>query len=215
MQTNLTALQEKLINDLKNEFLKLNPQTDNGTVKRFSFESIEKCINEEQQFHDTIKAHNDKIIVVLTKVFNKEITDFKKEFRNSFTVQIGHDKYGNGERNTFEKMVIDNQERINYCNLHASETEIYFVSKTIEQREDRHPCDNMRYARVFLDFDRKKVELILESGKVVSSYQIVGLSYRKYEWLHREKGTAHASLDQYLQMEKSFQNDIVNLIKTN
>jgi hypothetical protein len=212
---NLTKLQEKLIQDLKNEFSKINPQQENTSLKRFSFESISNCINEEQQFHDTIKAHNEKMIIELKKVFEKELKDFKKEFKNSFDIQVGsYNKYGNfGTKNTFEEMIFDNKSRINYHNLKASETEIYFVSKTREQKEQYHPCKNMLYTMVYADFRRKKVSIILESGKEVSSYQIEGLSYRKNNWLHREKGISHASLDRYLQMEKSFQNDIVELLK--
>jgi hypothetical protein len=214
MTSNLTTLQQTLVNDLIKEFTKINPKPKAEGSKRFTLETIDECNREEQRFKDTITKHNLTMMKVFTNQFNEELKEFKKEFGKVLTTQIGHDRYGKPHATldilsemTKEKPLANNE---NY------EMNLFIVSKTksysgSDSRENY--CDNMRYLQLYVDFKRERVVHKLESDKEVVVYKIVGLEYRRtFSYLHRDKTLNTSTLDELIQQSKDVQKIFVELV---
>ena len=214
MTSNLTTLQQTLVNDLIKEFTKINPKPKAEGSKRFTLETIDECNREEQRFKDTITKHNLTMMKVFTNQFNEELKEFKKEFGKVLTTQIGHDRYGKPHATldilsemTKEKPLANNE---NY------EMILFIVSKTksysgSDSRENY--CDNMRYLQLYVDFKRERVVHKLESDKEVVVYKIVGLEYRRtFSYLHRDKTLNTSTLDELIQQSKDVQKIFVELV---
>jgi hypothetical protein len=214
MTSNLTTLQQTLVNDLIKEFTKINPKPKAEGSKRFTLETIDECNREEQRFKDTITKHNLTMMKVFTNQFNEELKEFKKEFGKVLTTQIGHDRYGKPHATldilsemTKEKPLANNE---NY------EMNLFIVSKTksysgSDSRENY--CDNMRYLQLYVDFKRERVVHKLESDKEVIVYKIVGLEYRRtFSYLHRDKTLNTSTLDELIQKSKDVQKIFVELV---
>ena len=214
MTSNLTTLQQTLVNDLIKEFTKINPKPKAEGSKRFTLETIDECNREEQRFKDTITKHNLTMMKVFTNQFNEELKEFKKEFGKVLGTQIGHDRYGKPHATldilseiTKEKPLANNE---NY------EMNLFIVSKTksysgSDSRENY--CDNMRYLQLYVDFKRERVVHKLESDKEVVVYKIVGLEYRRtFSYLHRDKTLNTSTLDELIQQSKDVQKIFVELV---
>jgi len=214
MTSNLTTLQQTLVNDLIKEFTKINPKPKAEGSKRFTLETIDECNREEQRFKDTITKHNLTMMKVFTNQFNEELKEFKKEFGKVLTTQIGHDRYGKPHATldilsemTKEKPLANNE---------YYEMNLFIVSKTksysgSDSRENY--CDNMRYLQLYVDFKRERVVHKLESDKEVIVYKIVGLEYRRtFSYLHRDKTLNTSTLDELIQKSKDVQKIFVELV---
>ena len=90
MTSNLTPLQQGLVNDLIKEFNRINPKPRAEGSKRFTLETINDCNREEERFKETITKHNLTMMKVFINQFNDELKEFKKEFGKVLDVQIGH-----------------------------------------------------------------------------------------------------------------------------
>jgi hypothetical protein len=214
MTSNLTTLQQTLVNDLIKEFTKINPKPKAEGSKRFTLETIDECNREEQRFKDTITKHNLTMMKVFTNQFNEELKEFKKEFGKVLTTQIGHDRYGKPHATLDILSEITKENPL--ANNQYYEMELFIVSKTklysgSDSRENY--CDNMRYLQLYVDFKRERVVHKLESDKEVVVYKIVGLEYRRtFSYLHRDKTLNTSTLDELIQQSKDVQKIFVELV---
>ena len=212
---NLTSLQQGLINGLIKEFTKINPKPSNGTT-RFSFDTINDCLKEEERFKETIAKHNMTMMKVFVGQLKGDVKEFSKEFGKVVNVELGF-KYPNSDQDhhTLEKMVEKTKESP-LQNNYSWETQLFFVSKTKRYSRGDSRYDyfgNKEYHKVYVDFKRELVKVTLESGKVVQAYKIVGLQYNTNEWLHRDKDNNRSctTLDELIQSHKPTQQRIVEL----
>ena len=213
---NLTSLQQSLINGLIKEFTKINPKPTNGTT-RFGVDTINDCLKEEERFKETIAKHNLTMMKVFVTQLNSDIKEFSKEFGKVLNVELGY-RYPNNDQDqhTLDKMVEKTKEKP-LENNYSFETELFFVSKT----KSFGGCDKhydyfggKKYHKVFVDFKREIVKVILESGKEVRAFKIVGLTYNTNEWLHRDRESCKKfmTLDELVQSHKHTQQKIVELV---
>jgi hypothetical protein len=212
----LTDFQEKLLNDLRSEFDKLNVKNEKqSSGKRFSIETIQNCINEEEKFKEVIAKHNLAMIETFKKVILNEFKAFKKEFGKVIDLEYNFCKYQSSKAESFEYF-IDKNKKAPIVEHNSSEAIIYFVSKVkfIKYSEGRYDYFNgAKYFSLYLDFKRERVSITLESGKVVSFSKIIGVSYNTKDWLHRNDGEFYSSLDEAIQMNKTVQKQIVEIVQ--
>jgi hypothetical protein len=213
---NLTSLQQGLINGLIKEFTKINPKPSNG-VTRFSFDTINECLKEEERFKETIAKHNLTMMKLFVGQIKNDIKEFSKEFGKAVNIELGY-RYPNREtyHQTLDKMVERNKEKP-LENNHSYETELFFVSKNKKytDTDSRYNYFNdKKYHKVYVDFKREIVNVILESGKEVRAFKIVGLTYNTNEWLHRDKESCKRfmTLDELIQSHKPTQQRLVELV---
>ena len=212
MTSNLTAFQQGLVDDLIKEFTKINPKPKTEGSKRFTLETINDCNREEERFKETITKHNLTMMKVFTTQFNDEIKAFKKEFGKVLDVQIGHFGYVR-PHGTLDILTNATKEKP-LANNEYSEMNLFIVSKTIpySKGDSRYNyCNNMDYLQIYVDFKRERVIHKLESGKEVIVYKIVGLEYRRYQYLHKEKVINTSTLDELVQTDKEVQKNLVSL----
>jgi hypothetical protein len=212
---NLTSLQKSLVNGLINEFTKINPKPTDGKA-RFSFETINDCLKEEERFFQTITKHNLTMVKVFIAQLKSDIKDFTKEFGKILNVEMGF-KYPNQNEyhHTLDKMVERNKEKP-LANNYSDETELFFVSKNKKFSNDNSRFDyfgGKEYHKVYVDFKREIVKVTLESGKEVLAHKIIGLIYNTHEWLHRDRESCKTfmTLDELVQRHKYTQQRIVEL----
>lgn len=213
MTSNLTPLQQGLVNDLIKEFNRINPKPKAEGSKRFTLETINDCNREEERFKETITKHNLTMMKVFINQFNDELKEFKKEFGKVLDVQIGHFGYGRPD-GTIDLLTNATKEKP-LANNEIYEMSLFIVSKTKRYSggDSRYNyCNNMNYLRIYTDFKRERVKHILESGKEVIVYKVVGLEYRAfYEYLHRDKTINTSTLDELIQTNKEVQKKLVEL----
>lgn len=209
---NLTPLQKDLLDELVNEFNKLNPKPKSNAAKRFTFDSINECQNEEKRFLETIEKHNLTMMKVFIGQLGTELKEFNKEFGKALEIQIGHSKYAtlNG---TIENIM--NNVKANPTNFgDYNEILLFFASKTKEHKGDSSYdfCFGKKYVQLFVGFKKERVSVTLLSGKIVSAYKIVGLEYCTHNYHNKEKGTTRPTLDELVQEDKTIQQKIVELV---
>lgn len=213
MTSNLTPLQQGLVDDLIKEFNRINPKPRAEGSKRFTLETINDCNREEERFKETITKHNLTMMKVFINQFNDELKEFKKEFGKVLNVQIGHFGYSR-PHGTLDILTNATKEKP-LANNEYSEMNLFIVSKTkrYSRGDSRYDyCDNMDYLRLYTDFKRERLVHKLESGKEVIVYKVVGLEYRAiYEYLHREKTINTSTLDELIQTNKEVQKKLVEL----
>jgi hypothetical protein len=103
------------------------------------------------------------------------------------------------------------------ANNDGYETRLFFVSKTKKYSSSDSRFDyfnNKQYHTIYVDFKREIVKVILESGKEVRAFKIVGLTYNTNEWLHRDKESCKRfmTLDELIQSHKPTQQRLVELV---
>jgi len=212
MTNNLTSFQQGLVDDLIKEFERINPKPKVGGGKRFSFDTINECIQEEDRFKQTITKHNLTMMKVFLNQFEEELKAFKEEYGKVFDVQIGHSMYQD-MKGTIEKLIEGTQEKPLSKNEY-NEMYLFVVSKkrpyaSSDSRYDY--CNGMNYQQIFIDFKRDRVTHKLESGKEIVVYKIVGLEYRRYQYSHKDKVPNTSTLDELIQIDKEIQKSFVAL----
>ena len=211
--SNLTKLQESLINGLKKEFSRINPQVSNSGGKRFGIDTIGECKNEEAKFLETVRKHNLTMIKVFDKQFKDELKAFEKEFGKVFKVQLGH-TYSNNEHHHGYDNLIKISKNSAQSNSGYNEIHLHIVGKKPHSGDSRfNYCNGKDYTKIFVDFNRESVTMTLESGKQVSAYKIKGLVFSEREYLYRSKSDnlATATLDEFIQTSKSLQKRLVEI----
>lgn len=215
MEKKLTPFQQKLVDDLTNEFTKLNGKPTVDKVNRFTFDTIAECNKEEERFINTLTKHNKTMSSVFIKLFNDEIKEFKKEFGKVIDIQIGHYYFGSNNLplSHSEKDFIQKNNILPLENNHTSEMNLLFVSKTKSYEGDNRYdyCNGHAYHKIYVDFKREHVSHKLESGKIVSGWKIIGLEYRTSDYLAKGSGVTAYSLDELIQTEKRIQIKLVEL----
>lgn len=212
---NLTKVQQDLINGLVKEFTKINPKPTNG-VSRFTFDTINDCMKEEERFNQTIAKHNQTMMKVFIDQLKSDIKGFEKEFGKVLKIEMGYILDNKHECNTLNKFLEQNTKQILTCS-NSSEIKFYFVSKVKRYNGGDSRYDyfgGKQYYGIYVDFKREKVTTRLESGKEVSAYKIVGLQYNTKDWLYRDKdNNQFSSLDEMIQTYKPIQQRIVDLVQ--
>jgi hypothetical protein len=213
--SNLTKFQEQLISDIQKEFTKLNAKEEtNAKGKKFSMETINNCINEEEKFIDIVHKHNIKMVDAFSKIMLKEIKDFNKEFGKVIELKHDYTRYTTSEQGVFSYMVEQNKKSPKNS-YNTYETKLYFVSKVKFTRSDDqwNFFNKADYRTYYLDFKREKVSITLESGKQVTLLKIIGAQYLTKDWLHRDNGKRYDSLDEMLQRDDEMQRAMVQLVQ--
>jgi hypothetical protein len=210
---NLTNLQNKLVNDLISEFTKINP-TNSDSTSRFTINTINECLKEEERFRETIKQHNLKMIDVCVLQLEKDVEKFEDEYGTIIKIELGYSSNNNTCRHhTLENMIEVNQQKP-LQNNYSSNTELFFVSKVkVYGGDSRYDYFGSKYSGISADFKREKIEFTLKSGKIVYAYKIIGLEYNTQTWLHRERGYTYNTLDEMIQSNKQIQQSIVELVQ--
>jgi len=213
MTSNLTPLQQSLVDDLIKEFNRINPKPKSDGSKRFTLDTINECNKEEERFNQTITKHNLTMLKVFINQFNDELKEFKKEFGKVLNTQIGRSNFGNSY-GTIDLFTAIAKERP-LSNNEYREMELFIVSKTktYSGADGRYNyCNNMNYLHLYVDFKREKVIHKLESGKELIVFKIVGLQYRNgFNYLHKEKTINTSTLDELIQIDKGVQKKLVDL----
>ena len=217
---NLTNFQQKLVDDLINEFERINPkEVETNTKKRFDLNAINEVIGEEGRLIDTMKKHNQTMIKVFENQFKEEVKAFKKEFGKTFDFQIGYQVRNNEgyltNRNDIAEWLKYNNEHLISPN-ESGEMRLFIVSKTrTAPSSDRaNYCNGMACLELFADFKRERVEYTLETSKKVILFKIVGMQYRAFHsYLYKEKTLNTSTIDELLQNNKDLQRRMVELIK--
>lgn len=213
--SNLTQFQEKLISDIQKEFSKLNAKEEiNSKGKKFSMETINNCINEEEKFIDIVHKHNIKMVDAFSKIMLKEIKDFNKEFGKVIELKHDYTRYSSSQQGVFSCMVEQNKKSPKNS-YNTYETKLYFVSKVkfTRSNDQWNFFNNADYRTYYLDFKREKVSITLESGKQVTLLKIIGAQYLTKDWLHRDNGKRYDSLDEMLQRDDEMQRAMVQLVQ--
>jgi hypothetical protein len=210
----LTSLQQGLINGLISEFTKINPKPTNGT-KRFSFDTINDCLKEEDRFKETIIKHNATMMKVFINQLKEDIKEFKKEFGKVVDIEMGYFNNTNTERYYTLESLIEQQTKQPLNDNNGTEIKMFFVSKTRNYggSDSRYNYFGKNYHGIYVNFKRERVGTTLESGKNVSACKIVGLTYNTHDWLNSDKDYAkkYATLDEMVQNNKTIQQKIVEL----
>jgi len=215
--SNLSDFQKKLINELTNEFDKLNPKqkVDNG-VKRFSVGTINNCINEEEKFKQTMVKHNLTMLKVFVGQLKDDIKSFQKEFGKVFDFQVGLPK-GNGVavKKTIEELETATKNAPLYISNY-NEVQLFIISKKkyLEKSSTStfDPCNGKLYTDCFVALKSVREKIVLESGKEVGFEKIVGLNYALYNHNYSSSNKQlFATLDGLIQGEKGMQQRMVNL----
>lgn len=213
--SNLTSLQQGLIDGLIKEFTKINPKPSTNGAKRFSFDTIAECQKEEERFLSTIRKHNDTMIKVFDKQLKDELKAFEKEFGKAFTTQMGYTYRGNNNpQNTYDQFITANKGNV-VNNYNHSEMYLFIASKTNAYKGESRCdyCNGKAHTKLQVDFKREKVTTKLDSGKEVYAWKIIGLEFISHEYLHRDNTSCikTATLDEYIQTNKQLQAKMVEM----
>lgn len=211
---NLTKFQQELINSLIKEFTKINPKPNNGGV-RFSMDTINNCLKEEERFKQTITKHNLAMIKLFSGQIKDDIDEFNKEFGGVLNIETGCGIYNNKTKeihNSVEQMIDINTNNSLLDNC-TSECNLFLISKTKPYKGNSHNYFGNDYYQLYIDFKREKVSVTLESGKEVIAYKIVGVTYNYFDWLNRKSSlnVEASTLDEFIQKSKTTQQAIVRL----
>lgn len=216
----LTEFQTKLINDLTEEFARLNPIVSENKGKRFSVETIEKSLNQKENFKISIKEFNKRISKSYTPIFLSEIDMVKKEFEKYLDIKIGV-MYSNTKiNNNVETFFGDDCEYFHEC-THPSARELYiFFTKKGSFNGDSALLSNYvvneerRYVRIYCSFKFEKIGVVLECGEQIILNKIRGLKFSERDWLVKdEHKKSYSSLYELLNNSVDLQTKITNLCK--
>jgi hypothetical protein len=209
---NLTNLQNKLVNDLISEFTKINP-TNSDSTSRFTINTINECLREEERFTETIKQHNLKMIYLYVTQLLEDIEKFETEFGNVLYIELGyHSSYSEKRLYCLEEMILQNKVRLLKDNK-TYETKLFFISKSKPFTNSNDNYFGNLYTQIFVDFKRELVDFALESGKIVRAYRIIGLQYLTDSWSCRDVAHSYNTLDEMIQSNKQIQQSIVELVQ--
>jgi len=212
--TTITDFQKNLLSEIELEFERLNPKKQNNTNKRFSIETIKSCINEKENFINSIKAYNKLMVQNLEDVFNSEIDYFIKEFGDFIYINEGF--YINS-RFSYDYTSLKNATLENGIANSSHYIWLYIVSKTKKHTDTSsffpkpNNFDGMQHIKLYCFFKTEKVNIILESGEHVCIDKIIGLTFSQYEKFRIEQGISNNSLYGLFNENKVLQRDLIRL----
>jgi hypothetical protein len=210
----LTDFQNKLLQEIQKEFSRINPPAVNkSTNKRFSLASIESCKNEEEKYLKTVLKHNQTMVKVFEKQLKDEIKEFTKEFGKLFEVQLGY-QFSNGGTTIVSGLenFLSQNANTTINNKKSDELHLFIVSKTKPLSGTNNLCKGKTYYRFYVDFKRESEAIVLESGKQINVFKIVGLSFISDSYLYRDTSgcLTTSTLDGYVQSSKALQQFLVS-----
>ena len=212
--TTITDFQKNLLSEIKLEFERLNPKKENNTNNRFSVETIKNCINQKENFINSIKAYNKLMVQNLEDVFNSEIDYFIKEFGE--VIYINQGIYNNSgyvnHYKSIKNFVLENGIAKDYLNIN-----LYIISKTkvssnpnsFFQRPDN--SDGMQHIKLYCYFKLERVNISLENGEQVNLDKIIGLTFSTNERIYSDKSISNNSLYGLFNENKELQRRLVYL----
>lgn len=205
---NLNAFQKELVENLIKELEKVNKthQVKINSPKRFSVDTINECKKTQERFYANIRKNNETMIKVFSNQLKDEIKEFKKEFASLFDVQFGFLRNG-VQAHTDKSMIASSLEKILERNQYE-QAHLFIVSKTKRYTSDSryNYCNDKDYITIYVAFKYEKVSSILESGKEIYAYKVVGLKYCDFDYLYEEKnGKITSTLDELIQSVKNIQ----------
>lgn len=210
MSKALTALQNKLINELSKEFTRLNPPIGLGVKTPFSLKMIENSLEEEKKFISTISAHNVSMAKALKPSFEKQIKEITKEYSKLFNISVGNQYHNKKVCNDYDKAMLEDASEAKTTN----QAIIFFGSKTKTNTGWGYQYANgMQYVPIYCRFKTEKETLVLESGKEVSKQKIVGLTFCNNSWLYEDRESANFSdtIEEFFQNNPEVQRQIIRL----
>jgi hypothetical protein len=183
---NLTQFQENLIEELKQEFIKLNPKPVSESSGRFSIQAVKQDIDDTEAFRESVFEHNKAIAQQLQVSFKEQLDKFNTEF-SPVGLYLFRATY------LFEMFEADYSIR----NPHTRDLALYFHGET--------DVNNWRL-HVLYDYESVEIET---SCQIIRCNKIKGLLWCWSGWLHRkDTHDLYATLDDYVQANKSFQQSI-------
>jgi hypothetical protein len=182
----LTQFQENLIEELKQEFIKLNPKPVSESPGRFSIQVVKQDIDDTQAFKDSIFEHNRAIAQQLQISFVEQLDKFNTEF-SPVSLNLLNDKY------LFEMFSND----YSIKNPHTRDLALYFSGETDVNNWNFH---------VLYDYESVEIET---SCQIIRCNKIKGLLWCWRGWLYRKDTVDfYATLDDYVQADKGLQRNI-------
>ena len=217
----LTQHQQKIIDEITNEFATINKRPKATDDKRFTLASVRKCEDEKEEFIRNMNLHNSAMLSLFREKVLSDINEFTQEFGSVIDVKLCRD---------YADIHLDNlgmlsQLKDDWMNKEhptsitkSKQIRAYFVSKTKNQREECYQSNfeklNIGWSKHFSIFITPKADMVyrtLEDGSRWGSSRIIGTQYSRYDWLHDIHHPTYSSLDEMLQNCKEFQQQIVKI----
>jgi hypothetical protein len=217
----LTQHQQKIIDEIANEFATINKRPKVTDDKRFTLASVRKCEDEKEEFIRNMTAHNSIMLNFIREKVLSDIKEFTQEFGSVIDVELCRD---------YADIHLDNLGMLSQLKddwmkcSHSTSTNkskqirAYFVSKTKNQRVDCHQSNfeklnigDWMHFSIFITPKADMVYRVLEDGSRCTALRISGTQYSRYDWLHDIHHPTYSSLDEMLQNCKEFQQQIVKI----
>jgi hypothetical protein len=217
----LTQPQQKIIDEIANEFATINKRPKVTDDKRFTLASVRKCEDEKETFTKSVAIHNKAMLDFFCQKVLSDIKEFTQEFGSVIDVKLCRDyadihldNVGMLSQLTDDWM---NPNGFSSCKK-SVQIRAYFVSKTKTQRVNEAQCDfqrlnigNSMHFSIFITPKADMVYRTLEDGSRCAVLKINGIQYSRYDWLHDIHHSTYFSLDEMLQNSKEFQQQIVKI----
>jgi len=212
----LTPHQQKIIDEITNEFATINNRPKVTDDKRFTLASVHKCEAEKERFTQDVNLHNSIMLGLFRQKVLSDIGEFTQEFGSVIDVKLCRD-YADihldnlGMLSQMKDDWMDNPTK-------SKQIRAYFVSKTKNQRVECYQSnfeklnigDSMHFS-IFITPKAETIHKELEDGSRCWALKINGTQYSIHNWLHDSHHPTYFSLDDMLQNCKEFQQQIVRI----
>ena len=217
----LTQSQQKIIDEIANEFATINKSPKATDDKRFTLASVRKCEEEKERFTHDVNLHNSIMLGLMRDKVLSDIKEFTEEFGSVIDVRL-YREYADPNMSNCEMLLKLKDDWMNKEHptsiTKSKQIRAYFVSKTKNQKAEGHQSDfeklNIGDSMHFSIFITPKADIVyrtLEDGSRWGSSKIIGTQYSRYDWLHDIHHPTYSSLDEMLQNCKEFQQQIVKI----
>jgi len=219
----LTQHQQKIIDEIANEFATINKRPKVTDDKRFTLASVRKCEDEKEEFTRNMNLHNSAMLSLFREKVLSDINEFTQEFGSVIDVKLCRE-YADPNMSNHQMLLelkddwMDKEHRHSTSTTKSKQIRAYFVSKTKNQRVECYQSNfeklNIGWSKHFSIFITPKADMVyrtLEDGSRCGSSRIIGTQYSRYDWLHDIHHPTYSSLDEMLQNCKEFQQQIVKI----
>lgn len=214
--SNLSPIQQKLINGLVDEFSKMNVvKTTEG--KRFSLETIDEVHQERRRIRLSIQKHNRAMIDMLSKQIIDEIDAFNNEFGSVVRIEDGYSYKKRSDQQEYNSL----ETYVEYYNEHplgdcsSQEVRLFLVSQVDKNNTDDYDFDGRYRWMGYVGFKTIVERFNYTDGSYDNLHKIVGIHFNTNDWHHRdyESNRVYMSIDDAVQRDKDIQQKIVGLSK--
>lgn len=183
--TNLTAYQDSLINNLKQEFAKLNPPMQKSD-KKFSIQNIQNYLDAENKFVDSIRRYNEQMFVMLEGKLESDLQEVRDEFGSLYDINDGCNHTNPKSDRSYSylgamnSMMRQYDQHKGFSSIYGK-FNIYFVSKNRIDNDGVYSNSiRMRMAYLTLDaeIDYATDSITMQDGRKISLPKIKGITYR-------------------------------------